>query len=111
MQGIGGVMGPDDRYVEALRAAGGAVGEKWWQLPLDDEYWEMMKSKCADFNNIGGRWAGSITAGLFLKQFVDAEKMAWAHCDMAGPVWHDNHGPTGFGAATLAVWAESQGVQ
>ena len=93
-----------------MRAAGGAVGEKWWQLPLDDELFEGMKSKCADMNNIGaGRFAGSITAGLFLKQFVDAEKMEWAHCDMAGPVWdHTANHATGFGAATLAAWAMMQ---
>ena len=104
-------MGPEDGPVEALRRAGGEVGEKWWQLPLEDEYFELLKSKCADFNNIGGRWAGSITAGLFLKQFVDSEKMEWAHCDMAGPVWSDAAGcPTGFGAVTLASWVTQQSI-
>jgi leucyl aminopeptidase len=102
-------MAPEDTTVAAVVACGGAVGEKWWQLPLDDDYFELLKSKCADMNNVGGRWAGSITAGLFLKQFVDATKMEWAHLDMAGPVWSDSDGATGFGAATLATWAEAQG--
>ena len=102
-------MAPNDATVDAARAAGASVGEKWWQLPLDDEYFELMKSKCADFNNIGGRWGGSITAGLYLKQFVDPAKMEWAHLDMAGPVWSEADGPTGFGAATLAAWAIAEG--
>jgi leucyl aminopeptidase len=111
VQQIGAVMSPAEAMVEGVQKSGAAVGEKWWELPLEDDYFELLKSKCADMNNIGGRWGGSITAGLFLKQFVDAEKMEWAHLDMAGPVWSDNHGPTGYGAATLAAWAEAQGKQ
>jgi leucyl aminopeptidase len=62
----------------------------------------------ADFNNIGGRAGGSITAGLFLKQFVDSEKMEWSHCDIAGPAFDQSAKlGTGFGATTLAHWVEA----
>jgi leucyl aminopeptidase len=64
-------------------------------------------AQVADFNNIGGRAGGTITAGLFLKQFVDAKKMEWVHLDIAGPAF-DQVGKlgTGFGATTLAHWVE-----
>jgi leucyl aminopeptidase len=62
----------------------------------------------ADFNNIGGRAGGTITAGLFLKQFVDGEKMEWTHCDIAGPAFDQSAKlGTGFGATTLAHWIEA----
>lgn len=62
----------------------------------------------ADFNNIGGRAGGSITAGLFLKQFVDPEKMEWTHLDIAGPSFDQaSKLGTGFGATSLAHWVEA----
>lgn len=67
-----------------------------------------MKSPVADMKNTGPRGGGSITAALFLKQFVKDE-VEWAHLDLAGPVWDEKAGlPTGFGAATLAEWAMGQ---
>lgn len=66
------------------------------------------QSPVADMKNSGGRWGGSITAALFLKQFVKDE-VDWAHLDIAGPVWDEKAGlPTGFGATTLAEWAIGQ---
>ena len=66
-----------------------------------------MKSEIADMKNTGSRAGGSITAALFLKQFVD-EKIEWSHLDLAGPVWNDKKGgATGYGAATLAAWVSS----
>lgn len=92
-----------------LRRGALSAGEKWWRLPLEESYAENLKSKIADSNNIAGRGAGSITAGLFLKQFIDADKMEWAHLDIAGPCWDDNlGGATGFGATTLATWVEKE---
>jgi leucyl aminopeptidase len=107
---IGAVMAPADEASDAVVAAGRCTGgERWWRLPLEESYMEMLKSKTADLVNVGGRPAGTITAGLFLKQFVDSEKMQWAHLDIAGPCWNEKlGGATGFGAATLAHWAESQ---
>lgn len=58
----------------------------------------------------GGRAGGSITAALFLKEFVK-EGVEWAHLDIAGPVWDEKAGlPTGYGATTLAAWAAAQGA-
>lgn len=51
------------------------AGEKLWQLPLEDDYWENCKSPIADMSNIGGRFGGAITAALFLKEYVDTEKV------------------------------------
>lgn len=106
---MGAVLAPSDAAAEAVVAAGRGSGERWWRLPLEESYAEMLKSKIADLINIGGRPAGTITAGLFLKEFVDADKMAWAHLDIAGPCWNEKlGGATGFGAATLARWVEAE---
>ncbi|EFJ33919.1 hypothetical protein SELMODRAFT_82608 [Selaginella moellendorffii] len=64
----------------------------------------MMKLGIADMVNTGGRPGGSITASLFLKQFVD-EKIPWAHLDIAGPVWNEKKKmATGFAVGTLVEW-------
>ncbi|CAI5978187.1 unnamed protein product [Closterium sp. NIES-65] len=73
----------------------------------EEAYWEGMRSKHADMLNTGGREGGSITAALFLKQFV-AEGLPWAHLDIAGPVWSEKKGGgTGFGASLLYHWVAS----
>ena len=74
---------------------------------LAEEYEESIKSKIADIKNIGGKGGGSITAALFLKHFVDKAK--WAHLDIAGPVWDDAKGATGYGAKVLARWVADSG--
>ncbi len=68
------------------------AGEKVWQLPTFDEYKEQIKSQIADLKNTGGRFAGSITAGLFLEAF--AEDTPWIHLDIAGTAWSDKETPT-----------------
>lgn len=61
--------------------------------------------------NSGGRYGGAITAGLFLKQFIE-EGVEWAHIDIAGPAWSDSEGgATGFGVSTLALWASQAGAR
>jgi hypothetical protein len=76
---------------EALKDSAERSGEKMWHMPLCEEsYGEQIKSKIADLKNIGGKGGGSITAALFLKEFVN--KSAWAHLDIAGPVWSDKVG-------------------
>jgi leucyl aminopeptidase len=77
-----GMMGNDDRVMGRLRAAGLATYERVWELPLYEEYEKQIKSDVADVKNVGGRWAGAITAALFLKKFVD--KYPWVHLDIAG---------------------------
>jgi leucyl aminopeptidase len=96
-----GVMGTDDGLTEEVRAAGERAGERVWPLPLWDEYRELMKSDIADIKNAGGRPAGSISAGWFLREFVDG--FPWAHLDIAGTAYTDREeatrvkGPTGLG--------------
>ena len=86
-------------------------GELVWRMPLAPEYVEQIKSPLADLKNLGGPGGGgSITAALFLKEFVgDVSKDAmWAHMDIAGPVWNDKMGgATGYGVRTLVGLVES----
>ncbi len=96
-----GLMGSDDSLIEGVRAAGERAGERVWPLPLWDEYRDLMKSDIADVKNAGGRPAGSISAGWFLREFVDG--FPWAHLDIAGTAYTDRDeatrvkGPTGIG--------------
>jgi len=77
-----GMMGNDQGAMDALKASGEATYDRVWQLPLFDEYEKMIKSDVADVKNTGGRWAGAITAGWFLKKFIGDYK--WVHLDIAG---------------------------
>ena len=106
--GVSAVMGTDQKLVERLLDAGSRSGEYLWQLPLVEEYKELLRSKVADVKNITGtRWGGSITAGLFLKEFVSMD--SWAHVDLAGS-WSSSerdfrpHGATGEGPRWLLDW-------
>jgi len=96
---VTGVMGTDDALVEEVRRAGERAGERVWPLPLWDEYRDLMKSDIADVKNSGGRPAGSITAGWFLREFVKG--FPWAHLDIAGTAYTEREdatmvkGPTG----------------
>jgi leucyl aminopeptidase len=96
-----GVMGDDEKLVEELRAAGEKAGERLWPLPLWEDYRDLMKSDIADVKNSGGRPAGSISAGWFLREFVDG--FPWAHLDIAGTAYTERDepgrvkGPTGIG--------------
>ncbi len=96
-----GVMGTDHKLVEEIRFAGDRADERVWPLPLWDDYRDLMKSDIADVKNSGGRPAGSISAGWFLREFVDG--FPWAHLDIAGTAYSDREdatrvkGPTGVG--------------
>jgi leucyl aminopeptidase len=96
-----GLMGNDDALLEEVRWAGDLAGERCWPLPLWHEYRDQLKSDVADIKNTGGRPAGSITAGWFLREFVDG--FPWAHIDVAGTAYTDSvrpdlaKGPTGIG--------------
>jgi leucyl aminopeptidase len=82
-----GLMGNDEQLKSKLKAAGDYTHEYVCELPLHPEYEELIKSDVADIKNTGGRWAGAITAALFLKRFIstDAGELPWAHLDIAGP--------------------------
>jgi len=77
-----GLLANDDELAAELLAAGQASYDRAWQLPLWDDYQELLKSPFADMANIGGRWGGTITAACFLARFT--EKYKWAHLDIAG---------------------------
>ncbi|PIN18512.1 putative aminopeptidase of the M17 family [Handroanthus impetiginosus] len=101
---IAGIFTPSDELANEVLGASEASGEKLWRMPMEESYWESMKSGVADMVNTGGRQGGAINAALFLKQFVD-EKVQWMHIDMAGPVWDDkNKTATGFGVSTMVEW-------
>ncbi|HTF58083.1 MAG TPA: leucyl aminopeptidase [Planctomycetota bacterium] len=110
---VSGIFGTDQPLVDRLIASGRATGEKIWQLPLVEEYWDMIKSDVADMKNSGGRWGGSITAALFLKEFV-GEGIPWAHIDIAGPALTESSQPykpaggTGVGVRTILRFLEQQ---
>jgi len=110
---ISGIFTKDAKLRDGLIDAGRKQGEKIWPLPLDDDYWEMIKSDVADMKNSGGRWGGAITAALFLKEFVD-EGISWAHVDIAGPALVESDKPyrpaggTGVMVRTLLRWLEDQ---
>jgi leucyl aminopeptidase len=74
----------DDKLASTLEAAARDAGEAFWRMPLLDELGEQLKSDIADLKHTGDRWGGSITAALFLREFVG--KVPWVHCDIAGPV-------------------------
>ena len=104
-----GVMGNDDELIGDVISAGKQTGEKFWQLPMFDEYKELIRSDVADMKNSGGRQAGSISAAFLLKEFVDGA--AWAHLDIAGTSTSEKvtgylvKGATGAPARTLAQLA------
>jgi leucyl aminopeptidase len=77
-----GLMSKHDDLADELLAAGETVFDRAWRLPLWDEYQSMLDSTFADVYNIGGRWAGAVTAGCFLSRFTEGQR--WAHLDIAG---------------------------
>jgi leucyl aminopeptidase len=105
---IGLVMGNRPEMMQRFLAAAGHAGEDVWQMPLYDRLFEGLKSELADMKNTGERNGGALTAGLFLREFVN--ELPWIHVDMAGPVsaskeWgHHGKGATGFGVATLVEY-------
>jgi leucyl aminopeptidase len=104
----GGIFANDDdsyqRFTEGLKTS----GERFWRLPLDDEYRDVIKSSIADIKNTGGRYGGAINAAMFLKEF--AEETPWIHLDIAAVAWIDDpkpwmaSGPTGVGVRSVVEW-------
>jgi leucyl aminopeptidase len=80
-----GLMVNDQSLADDLKEAGSDAMDTVWQLPLDDEYDELLKSNFADMANIGGREAGTVTAACFLARFT--KDYRWAHIDIAGTAW------------------------
>jgi len=82
---VSALMSNDEDLAKQLYEAGEDSGDRTWRLPLWDEYQTQLDSNFADIANIGGRAAGSITAGCFLARFT--ESYSWAHLDIAGIAW------------------------
>jgi leucyl aminopeptidase len=107
-----GVFGNRQAEVEAMLRAADDAGERAWQLPLYDDYRKKIDSEIADIRNIGDRYGGAITAGLFLREF--AGDTPWLHLDIAGPArstveeFENPKGATGVGVRTLVRYVESQ---
>jgi leucyl aminopeptidase len=100
-----GMFGTDNKLKEQMRKSGLKAGERVWEMPLWDEYFEQLRSDVADMRNIGGRGGGMITAALFLSKF--AGDCPWVHIDIASTDWSERErayipkGPTGVGTRLL----------
>ena len=110
---IAGIIGNDDKLVSKLVSLSRITGEKIWQLPLSEEFSDLIKSNVATIKNIGGRTGGTITAAAFLSHFVS--DVPWAHFDIAGTAWtqdgtadksYNPKGSTGFGIRTIVKFLE-----
>ena len=107
----GGVFSNDEntyqRFAEGLKTS----GERFWRLPVEDDYRELIKSSIGDIKNTGGRYGGAITAAMFIKEFV--EDTPWIHLDIAGVAWVDDakpwqaSGPTGVAVRSIVEWVRS----
>jgi leucyl aminopeptidase len=106
-----GAFSNDDPTWEKFAAAALTTGEKYWRLPLGEEYAEQIKSDIADIKNTGGRYGGAITAAEFLKHFVG--ETPWIHLDIAGLAWIEEtkpyiaKGPSGVAVRSLVEWVKS----
>ncbi len=106
---IAGLWSSSDVLADGLLSGARQGGEALWRMPLQPSYKDGLKSTLADMKNTGPRPGGSITAALFLQDFVSKD-IAWAHLDIAGTVWSDKGrgqapaGATGFGVQTLVHW-------
>jgi leucyl aminopeptidase len=109
---ITGAMGNDDALFRDIGAAGDAVGETVWQLPLYGDYRRLIDSNVADVKNIGERYGGAISAAWFLAEFVG--DTPWIHLDIAGPAWAEKvsdlgpKGGTGVPVRTLVRYLLDQ---
>jgi len=99
------MFGTDQKLKDQVTKSGQKAGERVWEMPLWEEYFEQLKSDVADMRNIGGRGGGMITAALFLSKFVG--DCPWVHIDIASTDWSERErayipkGPTGIGTRLL----------
>ncbi len=110
---LAGLWSEDDLLSSQILSSANTVGEGLWRMPMQNSYKEGLKSMFADLQNTGPRAGGSITAALFLKEFVKQE-IPWAHIDIAGTCWTEKEkginpaGATGYGVRTLVNWVCTQ---
>ena len=107
----GGSFSNDDETIGKFQAALATSGEKFWRLPLGEEYADQIRSDIADIKNTGGRHGGAITAAEFLHTFT--EDTPWIHLDIAGLAWIDDSrphiakGPSGVAVRSIVEWVRS----
>ena len=100
----------EDAYAHFQRALA-VSDERFWRLPLDDEYRDLIVSQIADIKNTGGRWGGAVTAAMFLKEFVG--ETPWLHLDIAGTAWIEEQkpwiaaGPSGIALRSILEWVRA----
>ena len=101
-----GIMGNNEDLIHRLIEVGNKSGERYWELPMFEDYFDSLKSEIADMKNTGSRWGGASAAGLFLQKFV-TDDVKWAHLDVAGTAFLEKPqkefiaGATGAGVRTL----------
>jgi leucyl aminopeptidase len=106
-----GIFANDEKMYERFSSAVDKAGEKFWRLPLDEEYKDNIRSNIADIVNSGGRWGGAVNAAMFLKEF--AEDTPWLHLDIAGTAWMEEQkpwiakGPSGIAVRSLVEYARN----
>lgn len=105
-----GIFSPDKMLAARIKEIGQITGEKFWELPLDDDLKEDLKGTFTDIKNVGSRYGGAITAALFLKEFVSEEVKSWIHLDIAGPAFLEKpwkyytEGATGTPVRSVLTW-------
>ena len=109
-----GVFSNNEDFAGSFMDSTLRTGEKMWRMPVEQEYFEHIRSEIADIKNTGGRWGGAITAALFLKEFVDDKP--WIHLDIAGTAWLEENkawmpkGPSGVAVRSLVDFARRLGT-
>ncbi|MGA7523976.1 MAG: leucyl aminopeptidase [Acidobacteriaceae bacterium] len=107
----GGAFSNDEETYQRFANGLKTSGERFWRLPVEDDYRELIKSNIGDIKNTGGRYGGAITAAMFIKEFV--EDTPWIHLDIAGVAWVDDakpwqaSGPTGAAVRSIVEWVRS----
>jgi leucyl aminopeptidase len=105
---VSGVWTDNDDLAKELEDISKTTEEKSWRMPMEKSYNKGLESKIADLSNLGDRYGGAIAAALFLQNFVNKKK-PFAHIDIAGPVWDDSLGATGYGAKLVTEWVRRSG--
>jgi leucyl aminopeptidase len=114
---VAAIIGTNKKLIGELQRVSEKTGEKMWELPLYDEFYEQIKSSIADMKNVGGRPGGAITAAAFLSNFTDG--IPWIHIDIAGTAWsqegtyersYNSKGATGFGIRTIVKLLMEDGM-
>jgi leucyl aminopeptidase len=104
-----GVFTNNEEFADEFITSTIRTGEKMWRMPVDQDYFDHIRSEIADIKNTGGRWGGAITAAMFLKEFVDDKP--WIHLDIAGTAWLEENkdwmpkGPSGVAVRSLVDFA------